>query len=190
MQCQICHVRQATVHFTNIINNQKVEMDLCEQCANEKGQLGFAFPISINGLIAGLLGFDINDGINGNESNSSIDNNNTNIKNPYLRTTQKTLQCEKCGMTIDEFLKVGKLGCSNCYIAFEEKLNPLIRRLQGSIEHNGKIPGKLSKKASITKEITKLKDLLNKAIEREEYEKAAELRDQIKSMEVGLNEGR
>lgn len=176
MQCQICHVRQATVHFTNIVNNQKVEMHLCEQCANEKGQLGFAFPISINGLIAGLLGFDVNN-----------ENNGINTQDSYLRAMPKALRCEKCGMTIDEFLKIGKLGCSNCYTAFEEKLNPLIRRLQGSIEHNGKVPGKLSKTMSVTKEIAKLKDLLNKAIEKEEYEKAAEIRDRIKSLEVGLN---
>ena len=122
MQCQICQKRPATVHFTNIVNNQKVEMHICEQCAKEKGQLGLgfsSFPISINGLITGLLGFDINNG------------NKINIQNPYLKTVPKIIQCEKCGMTIEEFLKVGKLGCSNCYTAFEERLNPLIQETSG-----------------------------------------------------------
>lgn len=185
MLCQICHERQAKVHFTNIINNQKVEMHLCEQCANEKGQLGFPFTISINGLIAGLLGFDTE------KVNNNISSNKAGSINPYTRAAQQeTLQCEKCGMTLEQFLKLGKLGCSNCYTTFEGKLNPLIRRLQGSVEHNGKIPSKLSKTQLVNKEITKLKDLLNKAVEREEYEKAALFRDEIRSLEVELNEPR
>jgi len=148
-------------------------MHLCEQCANEKKQqFGFGVPISINALIAGLLGFDSND---------------SNQIGSYIQPFQKVLKCEKCGMTIEEFQKTGKLGCSNCYTTFDEKLSPLIRRLQGSVEHNGKVPGRLSNNMSVTKEITKLKELLNRAVEREEYEKAAEIRDQIKSLEVGLN---
>ena len=186
MQCQICHVRQATVHFTNIINGKKEEMHICEQCANENGKIGFAFPVSINGLIAGLLGFDINES-NNNTMGIGCEHDNTNVQNPYLGNIPRVLKCEKCGMTLHGFMKVGKLGCSNCYTGFLEKLNPLIRRLQGSVEHNGKVPGRLSKTVSVTKEIAKLKGLLNKAIEKEEYEKAAELRDKIKSLEVGLN---
>lgn len=178
MQCQLCQKRLATVHFTNIVNNQKVEMHLCEQCANEKGQLGFGFPTlhaGINSLITGLLGFDIN-------------SNNISIQNQYLTNTPRKFKCEECGMTIDEFLKLGKLGCANCYTSFEEKLNPLIRRLQGSVEHNGKVPDRVARTASTNRKIEKLKELLNKAIEREEYEKAAELRDEIKSLEVSIRD--
>mgnify|MGYP000152990068 FL=1 len=179
MLCELCHMRPATVHFTNIVNNQKVEMHICEQCANEKAQFGFVFPsfsTSLNGLITELLGFDIDSG------------NSPKFQNQYLETLTRRKQCEKCGMTMEEFLKVGKVGCSNCYTAFEEKLNPLIRRLQGSVKHNGKVPDNVARKASVNKKIEELKELLNKAIEREEYEKAAELRDQIKSLEVSLND--
>jgi len=167
MQCQICNKRAATVYFTQIINNQKVEMHLCKQCAEEKGEHSFGLPLNISSFFASLLGF--------NESQ------------PYVQQLQRTISCKKCGMTFDEFQRTGKLGCNNCYIVFVENLNPLIRRLQGSIEHNGKIPARLSKSVSISKEITRLKLLLNKAVEKEEYEKAAEIRDKIKSLEVGLS---
>jgi protein arginine kinase activator len=89
-------------------------------------------------------------------------------------------------MTFEEFQRSGKVGCNNCYDVLEDNLNPLIRRLQGSIEHNGKVPARLSKSISISREISRLKELLLKAVEKEEYEKAAEIRDKIKSLEVGL----
>jgi len=179
MLCELCHMRPARVHFTNIVNNQKVEMHICEQCANEKAQLSFAFPsfpANLNGLITELLGFDIDSG------------SSAKFQNQYLGTIPRRKQCEKCGMTLDEFLKAGKVGCSNCYTAFDEKLNPLIRRLQGSVKHNGKVPANVAKKASANQKIEELKEMLNRAIEREEYEKAAEIRDKIKSLEVSLND--
>ena len=78
-----------------------------------------SFPANLNGLITELLGFDIDSG------------SSAKFQNQYLGTIPRRKQCEKCGMTLDEFLKAGKVGCSNCYTAFDEKLNPLIRRLQG-----------------------------------------------------------
>jgi protein arginine kinase activator len=89
-------------------------------------------------------------------------------------------------MSLEEFQKTGRLGCSTCYDTFGEVLKPLIKRLHGSLQHTGKVPVRFSKTVSITREIAKLKDLLNKAIEKEEYEKAAEIRDKIKDLEVKL----
>jgi protein arginine kinase activator len=166
MQCQICNKRTATVHFTQIVNNKKVEMHLCHQCAEEKGGYGFGLPLNISSFFASLLGF--------------------NEKQPYVQQMHRTTSCPKCGMTFEEFQRSGKVGCNNCYDVFEDNLNPLIRRLQGSIEHNGKVPARLSKSISISREISRLKELLLKAVEKEEYEKAAEIRDKIKSLEVGL----
>lgn len=167
MQCQICNVRTATVHFTQIINNEKVEMHLCHKCAKEKGMHTLGNPININVFFSSLLGF--------NEEQSDTQ-----------QTSQKTVSCQKCGMSFEEFQRTGKVGCNNCYEVFEESLNPLIKRIQGSVEHGGKIPYKLSETITISREISRLKDLLGKAISREEYEKAAEIRDKIKSLEVGL----
>lgn len=166
MQCQICNKRAATVHFTQIVNNRKVEMYLCEECAKERGAYGFEIPLNVSNFFASFLGF--------------------NNSKPYVQQFQRAVSCNKCGMTLEEFQSTGKVGCNNCYETFGENLKPLIRRLHGSVEHNGKIPARLSKTMSITREIARLKELLNKAIEKEEYEKAAEIRDKIKSLEVGL----
>lgn len=168
VQCQICNKRNATVHFTQIVNNQKVEMYLCEQCAKEQGMYGFQMPMNVSNFFASLLGLNTGDF-------SSI--------NPYVQHYQKIVSCNKCGMTMEEFRSTGKLGCDNCYEVFGESLKPLIRRIHGNVEHNGKIPSRLSNAMSKTREISRLKELLNKAIENEEYEKAAEIRDKIKSLE-------
>lgn len=165
MLCQNCQKRAANVHFTQIINNRKIEMYLCEHCAKEKGQLNVGAPLSINDFLSGLIGL---------EQTGS-----------YLSDMQpKQVVCEKCGMSYDEFQRVGKLGCNNCYEVFHEKIKPLIKRLHGSIVHNGKIPASVSKDIKSSKEIEELKELLNKAIQNEEYEKAAEIRDKIKSIEA------
>lgn len=162
--CQHCQKRIANVHFTQIINNKKVEMYLCEQCANERGK--FASDIvNINDFFSGLLGF-------GNSA-------------PYLTSVQQNTVCEKCGMSYEEFQKTGKLGCGNCYIKYGERIKPVLKRLHGSMKHNGKAPKRVSASIDLTKEIERLKELLDKAVKNEEYEKAAEIRDRIKSIEKG-----
>lgn len=163
--CQQCQKRMASVYFTQIVNNTKVEMYLCEQCAKEKGKFSFESPLNMNGFLSGLINF------NHNVASQS--------------SAAEDLMCDKCGMSYREFQKVGKLGCSNCYEVFSERLKPLLRRLHGSAEHHGRLPGKGLKNIEVPNEMDSLKDLLNKAIKNEEYEKAAEIRDKIKSMEAG-----
>jgi protein arginine kinase activator len=104
------------------------------------------------------------------------------VPNAALPSSDTT--CEKCGMSFEEFQKVGKLGCSHCYDVFSERLKPILKRLHGAVEHSGKITGKASESIKLSREIQKLKDLLNEAIKNEQYEKAAELRDKIRSLEV------
>ena len=77
------------------------------------------------------------------------------------------------------------MGCSQCYKAFADKLDPIVKRLHGNGEHHGKVPARVSSNVSITNEIDKLKKLLNEAVKAEEYEEAAKIRDRIKSLEVG-----
>ena len=163
MLCQICQKRVGNVHFTQVINNNKVEMYICEQCARENGQFSFGLPLNINDFFSGIIGID-----------------NTNQFIPKLNSPV----CEKCGMSYEEFQKTGKVGCENCYNSYGERLNPLIKRLHGSLEHNGKIPGRISKSIKVSKDIDILKEQLNNAVKNEEYEKAAEIRDKIKGLEV------
>jgi protein arginine kinase activator len=160
MLCQHCQKKNANVHFTQIVNNNKVELYLCEQCANEKGQFGFGSPLDISGFLSGLIGLGNND--------------------IYLAEQPEEVCCEKCGMSYEDFRKTGKMGCNNCYKIYGDRIKPILKRLHGNIEHTGKMPVKVSKILSASKEIDNLRMILTAAIQNEEYEKAAEIRDKIK----------
>lgn len=168
MLCQQCQKKVANVHFTQIINGKKVEMYLCEQCADEKGQMGFSPQLNLGDFLWGFPGFAGSTG--------------------YAQVEQpQEVRCEVCGMSFEDFRKTGKLGCGNCYGVFRENLGPILRRLHGSTEHTGKVPGRVSDCIRNTHEIEKLKNELSAAIGNEEYERAAELRDRIRSLEGAGN---
>lgn len=175
MNCQECNQRPATLHFTKIINGEKTEIHLCEKCAQEKGEMfmlnggsGFTF----NNLLAGLLNID-----------SSFQQPS---KNAFQQ--EEILQCERCSMTFPQFVKIGRFGCSHCYETFKDQLKPVLRRLHsGNWEHNGKIPKRIGGGIHLKKKIEDLKSELKNAVITEEFEKAAKIRDEIRSLEKGLN---
>jgi protein arginine kinase activator len=94
-----------------------------------------------------------------------------------------SLKCSKCGMDYNDFLKASRVGCAQCYQAFKPKLDPIIKRLHGNAEHHGKVPVRVSSNLDVSKEIEKLKNMLNEAVANEEYEDAAKLRDKIRNLE-------
>lgn len=162
MLCQKCNKRVANIKFTQIINNKTHAVYFCENCAKEEGELNIGSPLNINNFFSGLMGI------------------------PYinsLASQQTELVCDKCGMSYHDFQKTGKLGCSDCYTVYGEKLTPLLKRLQGNLQYHGKIPGKALNIVMASREIEKLKDFLDKAVRAEEYEEAAKLRDQIRGLE-------
>lgn len=163
MMCENCHQRVASVHFTQVVNNKKIEMHLCKQCAKEKGQINFGSSIDINDFFTGIMGMG--------------------YSAPYVVPEQNYAVCQKCGTSYEEFQKTGKLGCDNCYEIYKDAIKPLLKRLHGNVEHHGKLSKKVSDSLQATMEIEKLKELLIQAVKKEEYEKAAELRDKIKNLE-------
>lgn len=164
MICQRCHKREANVHYTQIINGSKAELYLCSQCADENSKLTFSPQLSLGNLLWGFPGFGGSEGF-------------AEFGKPQVT------RCSVCGMSFDDFRKSGKLGCANCYSIFRDNLSPILRRLHGNIEHTGKIPAKLSDLVKNANEIERLKTELSAAVESEQYEKAAELRDRIRSLE-------
>ena len=161
MVCDACKQQQATVHLTEIVNDQMTELHLCEACANQKGaQVESHFGLS--DLLAGLASFGAT----------------TEVEE---EVTAKA--CPNCGMTYDDFRKVGRLGCGECYAAFKQSLASLLKRIHGSPHHLGKSPARLVKPPKAKLELAELKRRLERAIEMEEFETAARLRDQIREME-------
>lgn len=180
MICQECNQRPAALHFTKIINGEKTEVNLCEKCAQEKGEMfmftggsGFTF----NNLLAGLLNID-----------PSVQKQNQNAFHQ-----EEILQCNGCSMTFPQFIKVGRLGCAHCYETFKEQLPPVLRRLHsGNWSHSGKIPKRIGGGIHLRKQVENLKNELKNLIQQEEFEKAAQIRDEIRTLEKdipGSNKG-
>jgi protein arginine kinase activator len=169
--CQECEKRPSTLHFTKIVNGEKTEFHICETCAREKGEMipGTPNGFSIHNLLSGLLAFD-----------PSV------AKGLGVKTVP--LRCEQCGLTYAQFSKLGRFGCSSCYTHFSERLDPLIKRVHGNTGHIGKVPKRSGGLIKYKREIELLKKELLDRIEREEFESAATVRDQIRELEKKLIE--
>ncbi|WP_044023090.1 UvrB/UvrC motif-containing protein [Bacillus sp. SG-1] len=170
MICQECNERPATLHFTKIVNGEKTEVHLCERCAKEKGEM-FMFDgspaFSVNSLLSGLL-------------NLSPAMKQQEAQIPK----QEVLQCGKCKMTFQQFINVGRFGCSNCYETFKDELTPILRRVHsGNVEHHGKIPARMGGTIHLKKKLTSLRAQLQQLIQDEEFEQAAGVRDEIRALE-------
>ena len=170
MLCQNCHQHPATVHLTKIINFEKTELHLCEVCAKAAGnELGVIFGtnLAFPNLIAGLLG----------DGDLEVD------QQPHVG---KELRCQNCGLMFSDFKNSGLLGCGECYRHFKTGLEPLLKKVHGSTTHTGKVPRRTGGKVRIRKEIQDLRQQLQQEIQKENYEKAASLRDEIRQLEKGL----
>lgn len=172
MLCERCGQRPATVHLTEITNGHKQDTHLCEVCAGEIQPQGFGFvpQLNLHNFLAGLLNHELGGG-------------KTN------RQEAPGKKCEECGVAEGQFIKQGLLGCGDCYPYFEEKMLPLLRRIHGNTRHTGKVPERTGGRARLVKEIENLKVLLREAVGREEFERAAQLRDNIRQLEKSLEEG-
>lgn len=171
MICQECVERQATLHFTKIINGEKTEFHICEVCAKEKGEIfpGQSNTFSIHNLLSGLLNF---------EAPSSA-------ASPGLT---QPLRCPSCGLTYAQFARSGRFGCSVCYKTFGDKLEPLLRKVHsGNVSHFGKIPRRSGKTIEMRRKLEEMRRQLQNSINNEEFELAAQLRDQIRQIESKLN---
>jgi len=181
MTCDICGKKKATVHLTEIVDEQMSEMHLCEECARQKSsQMEQQFGLA--DLLAGL-------------SDSP--------KPAASKDSDKTfaLLCSRCGLPYEDFRKFGRLGCSDCYTSFKEHLSGLLRKIHGSNQYLGKKPATYQDKPgavsadpataiaaipadlSPAEVLTDLKQQLQQAILAEDFERAAILRDKIRTLE-------
>jgi protein arginine kinase activator len=97
--------------------------------------------------------------------------------------TEVIAKCPACGMTWDDFRKIGRLGCGECYKAFKQNLLPLLKRIHGSTRHTGKGPAGKAYTATKKSELQELRQKLQRAIGAEEFEEAARIRDKIRESE-------
>jgi protein arginine kinase activator len=169
MLCEECKSKPASVHVTKIVNNQKVQQYLCKECARAKWEdMGlFMQPhLSVQSLLSGLL--------SGQQSAQ------------LGASTSGQLKCSNCGLAFSEFTRTGFLGCGECYKQFNDELRPIYKRIHGDYEHKGKVPVRAGGRAHVTRKIDLLRRELQDCVEREDYERAAELRDKIKALREEL----
>ncbi|TSI10996.1 UvrB/UvrC motif-containing protein [Lysinibacillus sp. BW-2-10] len=178
MICEHCKDRQATVTVTQVVNGQKSERHYCEVCANKFHPFNIDFhkdeQIPIHQLVSNLFGLPVWN----------------NAQEKPQATTQKITQCPQCGYTFRQFLNEGKLGCSQCYETFSNKLPQVLTKIQAGTKHIGKSPGRpTNDHTRIKKQIETTREQLLLAISEERFEDAAKLRDEIKDMERKLERG-
>ncbi|MGM7724552.1 UvrB/UvrC motif-containing protein [Metabacillus sp. Hm71] len=176
MICQECNERPATFHFTKVINGEKTEVHICEHCAKENSEF-FMFNVnpgfSLNNLLTGLL---------------NMESGNIKSEEKNVFASNDVPQCSRCKMTFQQFKKVGRLGCSNCYHTFKNYITPILRRVHGgNTAHSGKIPKRIGGDIHIRKQIEDLKNKIHHLIVQEEFEQAAMVRDQIRTLEKQLS---
>ncbi|GHU52276.1 hypothetical protein AGMMS49975_07740 [Clostridia bacterium] len=152
MLCERCNLKPATVHLHHIANGETSDMYLCSDCAAEN-------KIGISPLLNGFLASFYNIEKAQNSVSSAV--------------------CVKCGTTYERFRKSGKVGCAHCYDTFRKELGHAIKNIHGSETHEGKFPSRASCERD-HKEVAKLRVRLHEAVEKEDYELAAKLRDEIK----------
>ena len=168
MLCQNCGKNDATTHIKKIVNGDRTEMHLCANCAEHfgYGDLFSDFGFNMGNMFANFLSdFPLSIG-----------------------PATKTARCEKCGNSFDDIIRSGMLGCSDCYTTFYDRLLPSLQRIHGKLKHIGKVGQIMGETACKTNKIDSLKQELAKAVEEQNYEQAAILRDKIKEEESeGLN---
>ena len=172
MLCQICGKNPAVLHFTQIVENKMSEYHLCELCAEEKGFTEPVKPLKEKFDVAAAFAGMINSMTSSEEERVG------------------SVQCPRCGLLYSAFKETGRLGCAECYQAFQFQLRPLLRRIHGDTRHRGKVPTRDGEGATRSRQIHRLHDELQRAIDREEFEHAAGIRDEIKRLESEIDEQR
>ncbi|MEI8348574.1 MAG: UvrB/UvrC motif-containing protein [Candidatus Omnitrophota bacterium] len=160
MLCDICHKHDATIHLTEIVNEKVTEMHICSSCAKKKAH-ELKEQLSIADLVGGLASMT-----GGHKEETA-------------------LKCPGCGLTYTDFRKKGRLGCAQCYTTFRQQLMPLLKRIHSSSHHTGKFPLRMVSSLASEAKSKELRDRLHRAIQLEDYEEAARLRDEMRKLGEG-----
>lgn len=161
MLCDTCHERDAVVHLTQIENNSVTQIHLCEQCAAERG---------VETTVA--------------ETKHPLGELLHAVQSQMVPASEVEEQCTFCGCTMADFRATGRWGCPRCYTTFESSMRGLLRRLHGSSQHVGeRYQVAQSEAMERAARLAELRERLRRAIETEQFELAADLRDRIRVLE-------
>jgi len=170
MQCTECNKRPATLYYTQIINGEKTEVQVCEVCAQQKGYpTGANESFSLHELLTGLF---------------NVTSPNLDMQKDSLFEQVTEITCDNCNLSFADFQRIGKFGCAHCYSSFKPKLNSIFRRVHsGNSRHQGKIPKRKGSSLHLKKELAMYREYLQQLINEENFEEAAIIRDRIRELE-------
>jgi protein arginine kinase activator len=158
MLCDICKENIATIHYTEVLpNSEPKKMALCESCAKKKNLL-VAAQFSVADILKGLA------------------------QAVQVEEEDSKKRCPQCRLTFGRFKKGGRLGCPACYEAFSPKLESILEEIHGEKQHVGKVPKSAGPEPGRAAELAQLHQKLKEAIDTEEFEEAAVLRDRIQEL--------
>ncbi len=156
MLCEKCGKNVATTHIKTSINGVIEAHHLCSHCAKQSSYV--QSPLSFEQLLGSFFGDAVK----------------------TAPRTDKRKRCDGCGLCFDDIAESGRVGCDKCYDTFFEQLLPSLQRMHGKAYHAGKVPDRIQAEPSAEDKISELKSQLKDAIDSENFEQAAKLRDEIK----------
>jgi protein arginine kinase activator len=157
--CDLCGKNEATMKVRRVDKDKPAEeIAVCAECAQKHG---FSEVETLKASVAEIIA----------DLKARVDDGDS------------KLVCGSCGMTYAEFKRQARLGCAECYVSFHDELVPLVRRIHGAVQHVGRTASGGRKQAQVKMNVQKLREELSGAIQAEDYEKAAALRDQLRRTE-------
>lgn len=154
--CSHCQ-KPATIHLTQIINNQIKKLDFCEGCPHQKG-------------VTDPAGFSLTELLAQSEADISPKSGHES-------------SCPSCGFSPSDFKKHGRFGCPDCYASLAKFVMPMLERMHRGVEHRGKTPEGLLERLQRQRRREEAEVALKAAIDEENYEEAARLRDELKALQ-------
>src|SRR5258708_10257812 len=165
MLCCICKEKEAKVHLSQIVGDKMQKVDLCEECAKHKG-------------VNDPAGFSLADLLLGLGASQEMEQ----------ASGGPEIKCPHCGFTQADFKKAGRVGCSECYVTFAEGLEGLVKTMHKGTKHIGKVPQSLQQSRDLSEKLKNLQKKLDKAVAEEDFEQAAQVRDEMKTTREKLGE--
>jgi len=159
MLCNACKQNEAKVHLTKIVGDKMQKVDLCEDCSKDKG---VDDPTSYSDLLLGLSAPP--------------------VPSEPETATEIGVKCPTCGYSQADFKKAGRFGCSECYLTFSDGLEGMLKTMHKGTRHTGKVPAALQQSRAEAQKLKQLQKRLEKAVTEENFEEAAQLRDEIKRL--------
>lgn len=165
MLCQKCHKNLATVRYAEVVDGKVTDQHLCPDCLSR--------------IQDGVTGFEL-------AGAAPTPKRHAQTREPD-ESAPPSLVCRACGLELKTALKTGHVGCRSCYSHFGEPIEAAIRGIHSALRHRGKVPRVDSARDRIRSNIQNKRALLRSSLKAEQYEQAAQLRDEIRALEEGLD---